>query len=233
MNREWPENVRELIATLRKSTRESAAELVSVAYSTIPLSEVAVALGFDDEPSLVAYADAGVNPNPAVLTEDFYASYLIVILLAKNLNDARFLWKRIPSDIKQQSTLLANVWSIGKALWKRDFAAAYGEMNREWPESVRELIATLRKSTRESAAELVSVAYSTIPLSEVAVALGFDDETSLVAYCESLGWSVSLSTKLVHPKPLARSVAELSSLQQLESISDYVLHLEQQTTIKL
>ncbi|GLE02208.1 hypothetical protein PINS_up011046 [Pythium insidiosum] len=182
---------------------------------------------------VVADADAGVNPNPAVLTEQFYASYLVIVLLAQNLNDARFLWKRIPSETKQLSDLLPSVWSIGKALWKRDFAASYAAMNRDWPEGVRELIALLRESTRESAAELLGVAYSTIPLKEAAVALGFDDESALVAYCKSLEWDVSLETKLLHPKPLPRSAPELSSLQQLESISNYVLHLEEQTTIKL
>jgi hypothetical protein len=34
-------------------------------------------------------------------------------------NDARFLWKRIASETKQSSELLADVWAIGKALWKR------------------------------------------------------------------------------------------------------------------
>lgn len=36
-----------------------------------------------------------------------------------NRNDARFLWKRIPLELKQASETLNKAWAIGKALWQR------------------------------------------------------------------------------------------------------------------
>jgi hypothetical protein len=68
-----------------------------------------------EELELAAHAAA----RPAALSADFYASSLLLALLAKNLNDARFLWKRIPSGTKDAAEELRAVWEIGKALWQR------------------------------------------------------------------------------------------------------------------
>ncbi|TMW69172.1 hypothetical protein Poli38472_001328 [Pythium oligandrum] len=194
-----------------------------------------------EELELVAAAAAPVvhpsegasNPNPAVLTADFYASYLVVLLLAKNLNDARFLWKRIALETKQESEPLRNVWEIGKALWERDFTAAYAAMSKTWPETLGPVIAVLRQSTRESTAELLSSAYSSISFNDAAHALGFDDEPSLLQYCQALGWSVSSADHMIHPKPLPQTTTRAAALEQLDTISQYVLHLEQNTLVKL
>lgn len=71
-----------------------------------------------EELELVAAA-ATPSPHAATLSADFYASYLLLVLLSKNLNDARFLWKRVALETKQGSEELQSVWEIGKALWQR------------------------------------------------------------------------------------------------------------------
>ncbi|KAG1710056.1 hypothetical protein DVH05_017064 [Phytophthora capsici] len=181
-------------------------------------------------------AQAVMPSQPAVLSPDFYASYLLVVLLAKTLNDARFLWKRIPSEVKQTHEELRNVWEVGKALWQRNLAAAYVAMDYDWSPSLQGLVETLKTSTRENAAELLSMAYSTVSINDVALALGFSRHEDVQQYCSSLGWEVSIADQLVLPKPLAnvrRGPSTVVDLNQLDTLSKTVLHLEQNTVFKL
>ncbi|KAF4319661.1 hypothetical protein BBO99_00004681 [Phytophthora kernoviae] len=188
-----------------------------------------------EELELVAAA-ATSAPDPAALTSDFYASYLLIVLLSQNLNDARFLWKRISPEAKHNSEELQAVWGIGKALWDRNLAGAYAAMDREWSPSLQELIEALRTSTRESTAELLSRAYSTISVNDVALALGFNRPEDACQYCVSLNWEVSAADQLILPKPLAnvrRGPSTVVDLNQLDTLSKSVLHLEQNTVLKL
>lgn len=116
-------------------------------------------------------------------------------------------------------------------------------------------------STREATAELLSIAYSTIAFEEVMQALGFDQESDmtqctlrrtdweigrhrcgaiesnatlpLLSDCASLNWVVVAADKMVHPKPLRHARSHLTGIQQLDSLSESVLHLEQNTVVKL
>ncbi|KAG6968956.1 hypothetical protein JG687_00003484 [Phytophthora cactorum] len=185
-----------------------------------------------EELELVAAA-ASSSPQSA-LSPDLYASYLLVVLLSKNLNDARFLWKRIPIEIKQISEELRNAWEVGKALWQRNLAAAYAAMDYDWSPSLQGLVEALKTSTREDAAELLSLAYSTVSVSDAALALGFARHEDAVQYCSSLGWEVSAPNRLILPKPLAntrRGRSTVVDLDQLDTLSKTVLHLEQNTKL--
>ncbi|ETK82624.1 hypothetical protein F441_12274 [Phytophthora nicotianae CJ01A1] len=235
-----------LAAHAASSDRETARKLVQQLKSV------------SEELELVA-ATATSSPHSA-LSPDLYASYLLVVLLSKNLNDARFLWKRIPIEIKQMSEELRNVWEVSKALWQRNLAAAYAAMDYDWSPSLQELVEALKTSTREDAAELLSLAYSAVSVGDAALALGFvrhEDAVQCefchsnqlyhaawcihVLYmaatdCSSLGWEVSTADQLILPKPLAnvrRGPSTVVDLDQLDTLSKTVLHLEQNTVLKL
>ncbi|CAH0520335.1 unnamed protein product [Peronospora belbahrii] len=170
------------------------------------------------------------------LSPEFYASYLLLVLLSRNLNDARFLWKRIAIETKERSEELQNVWEIGKALWKRNLAAAYGAMDYDWSPLLQGLVESLKTSTRENTAELLCLAYSSISITDVALALGFARHEDALHYCLSLNWNVSEEDQLVWPKSMAsvrRSHAAGVDLAQLDTLSKMVLHLEQNTVIKM
>ncbi|KAH7491727.1 hypothetical protein PRIC1_002863 [Phytophthora ramorum] len=191
--------------------------------------------GISEELELVAAA-ATPFPGAAALTSEFYASYLLIVLLAKNLNDARFLWKRIAPETKQSSEELRAVWEIGKALWQRNLAAAYAAMDYDWSPSLQGLNEALKTSTREGTAELLSLAYATISVSDAALALGFARHEDALQYCSSLKWEVSAADQLILPKPLGnvrRGPSTVVDLDQLDTLSKSVLHLEQNTLFKL
>jgi hypothetical protein len=55
----------------------------------------------------------------------------------------------------------------------------------------------------------------------------------VLADCASLSWEVSAADKMIHPKPLRHARERLAGIQQLDSLSASVLHLEQNTVVKL
>ncbi|CAI5736683.1 unnamed protein product [Hyaloperonospora brassicae] len=182
-----------------------------------------------EELELVA---AAPSRETATLSADFYASYLVLVLLSGDLNDARFLWRRITTETKDASVELRNVWAIGKALWQRNLAAAFAAMDYDWSPLLQGLVQALKLSTREAMAELLCRAYSTIPVTDVALAMGFARHEEAVQYCLSLGWAVSEAGQWVLPKPLANVRRRHSSgvdMAQLDTLSKTVLHLEQNT----
>ncbi|POM75485.1 COP9 signalosome complex subunit [Phytophthora palmivora] len=222
-----------LVATLQTQREELLAAHASSSDRETAQKIVQQLKSVSEELELVAAATVS---SESALSPDFYASYLLVVLLAKHLNDARFLWKRIPAGTKQASEELCNVWEVGKALWQRNLAAAYAAMDYDWSPSLQGLIEALKTSTREGTAELLSIAYSTISVSDVALALGFSRHEDALQYCSSLGWDVSTVNQLILPKPLGnarRGPSTVVDLDQLDTLSKTVLHLEQNTVLKL
>lgn len=55
--------------------------------------------------------------------------------------NAKYLWKRIPANIKTSTNELGHIWAIGQHMWKRDFPAIYKAFNGiTWSESVAEIM---------------------------------------------------------------------------------------------
>ncbi|EGZ05346.1 hypothetical protein PHYSODRAFT_342488 [Phytophthora sojae] len=136
-----------------------------------------------EELELVAAAATTV-PLAAALTPDFYASYLLIVLLAKKMNDARFLWKRIARRTPRSSRA---VWEIGKALWQ--------------------------PATREGTAELLSLAYSTISVSDAALGLARHEDA--MQYCSSLNWEVNAADQMILPEHGVQAQEQQEQQQQL------------------
>ena len=57
---------------------------------------------------------------------------------------AKLLWQRIPSEVKDSSPELKDLWEIGKKLWKREFAAVYGlAQSPSWPSHLEPIVTSL------------------------------------------------------------------------------------------
>ncbi|RWR97068.1 COP9 signalosome complex subunit 8 isoform X1 [Cinnamomum micranthum f. kanehirae] len=54
-----------------------------------------------------------------------YAIHLLGHMYANDMNSARFLWKSIPSTIKESQPEIVAVWKIGQCLWTRNYAGVY------------------------------------------------------------------------------------------------------------
>eukprot|EP01102_Stenamoeba_stenopodia_P009437 TRINITY_DN277_c0_g1_i2.p1 TRINITY_DN277_c0_g1~~TRINITY_DN277_c0_g1_i2.p1 ORF type:complete len:140 (-),score=34.14 TRINITY_DN277_c0_g1_i2:250-669(-) len=88
----------------------------------------------------------------------FYGVHLLTYLALNDLNNARFLWKRIPADIKKGDTPVARelnaIWNIGKGMWAKNYSNVYKAAASELPWS-------------EIHASLVNVVRETFPLESI------------------------------------------------------------------
>lgn len=56
-------------------------------------------------------------------------------------NNARFLWKRIPKEIKLKNKELEEIWEIGKNLWNKNYSNIYVCINSfNWSPEIKPLI---------------------------------------------------------------------------------------------
>ncbi|XP_007964953.1 COP9 signalosome complex subunit 8 isoform X3 [Chlorocebus sabaeus] len=67
------------------------------------------------------------------------------------MNNARYLWKRIPPAIKSANSELGGIWSVGQRIWQRDFPGIYTTINaHQWSETVQPIMEALRARRRSS-----------------------------------------------------------------------------------
>lgn len=70
-----------------------------------------------------------------------YEQLLAVYLYQNDLCNAKYLWKRIPANVKSSTPELANIWAVGQHMWKRDFPSVYKALNSvTWSETVADIM---------------------------------------------------------------------------------------------
>eukprot|EP01126_Amoeba_proteus_P043599 TRINITY_DN4793_c0_g2_i3.p1 TRINITY_DN4793_c0_g2~~TRINITY_DN4793_c0_g2_i3.p1 ORF type:complete len:223 (+),score=31.61 TRINITY_DN4793_c0_g2_i3:145-813(+) len=152
-----------------------------------------------------------------------YSVHLLAYLIENDLENARFLWKRIPSEIKKNDPQLLAVWEIFKQMWYRDYAALYVSLNAyTWDELHEVLITKLTEEFKRRTLELISRAFDEISITSLSLYLGVSSEEA-VAIAQSVGWTekngffvpVRANTKV--------SVGDAGNLQ---SLAEFVVYLE-------
>jgi hypothetical protein len=109
------------------------------------------------------------------LSLHFYATFLTCYFCDNDLSNAKYLWKRAPANLKVPSSgaMLAEMWEVGKLLWKDDLAAALAQLTSvNWPEELRSVVLGLRDSIVSRHLAAVAQAYDQIPTATVAQQLG-------------------------------------------------------------
>uniref|UniRef100_A0A670HU03 COP9 signalosome subunit 8 n=1 Tax=Podarcis muralis TaxID=64176 RepID=A0A670HU03_PODMU len=80
-----------------------------------------------------------------IATPPVYAQLLALYLLHNDMNNARYLWKRIPPAIKSANPELGAIWSVGQRIWQRDFPGIYTTIGaHQWSESIQPIMEALR-----------------------------------------------------------------------------------------
>uniref|UniRef100_A0A023FV03 COP9 signalosome complex subunit 8 n=1 Tax=Amblyomma parvum TaxID=251391 RepID=A0A023FV03_AMBPA len=161
-----------------------------------------------------------------VASPQTYGQLLAIYLLQNDLPNAKFLWKRIPQEIKQSHPELGNIWKVGQALWYKDFPAIYTGLAQEWPDDIKPIMQELGERTRRRALTLVAKAYSSISLDDASSFLGVP-KADLAAVVCPLGWVVDVASGMVLPKyTAARHEDSTPSEEQLAKLTDFVAFLE-------
>lgn len=67
--------------------------------------------------------------------------FVLIEILGFCRNNARFLWKSIPTNIKESRPEVVAAWKIGQCLWTRDYAGVYGAIRGfEWSSDVADIV---------------------------------------------------------------------------------------------
>ncbi|XP_012580610.1 PREDICTED: COP9 signalosome complex subunit 8 [Condylura cristata] len=139
-----------------------------------------------------------------IATPPVYGQLLALYLLHNDMNNARYLWKRIPPAIKSANSELGGIWSVGQRIWQRDFPGVYTAIGaHQWSEAVQPIMEALRDATRRRAFALVSQAYTSILADDFAAFVGLPVEEAVKGILEQ-GWQADSTTRMVVPrKPVA------------------------------
>ncbi|XP_055726979.1 COP9 signalosome complex subunit 8 isoform X1 [Salvelinus fontinalis] len=165
-----------------------------------------------------------------IATPQVYAQLLVLYLLHNDMNNARYLWKRIPQAIKscvQANLELTAVWAVGQRIWQRDFPGIYSAIAaHQWSENILPVMEALRETTRRRAYGLVAQAYTSIMAEDFAAFVGYSVEEAVKGVV-SQGWQADPATRMVMPqKPDPPPVSLVPNEQQLARLTDYVAFLE-------
>nr|KAF6449927.1 COP9 signalosome subunit 8 [Molossus molossus] len=139
-----------------------------------------------------------------IATPPVYGQLLALYLLHNDMNNARYLWKRIPPAIKSANSELGGIWSVGQRIWQRDFPGIYTTIGaHQWSETVQPIMEALREATRRRAFALVSQAYTSIVADDFAAFVGLPVEEAVKGILEQ-GWQADSTTRMVMPKKPVR-----------------------------
>ncbi|KAK6935083.1 CSN8/PSMD8/EIF3K [Dillenia turbinata] len=137
-----------------------------------------------------------------------YAIHLLGYMYVDDINSARFLWKSMPSVIKENNPEVLAAWKIGQRLWTRDYAGVYDAIRGfDWSQQVQDLVAAfLGKLEIKISAFLFSLLFGIVmPLCSRKIIESFMGESKLSLNVEqaiqqsicSFDWMFSCSSILL------------------------------------
>lgn len=163
----------------------------------------------------------------SITTPQVYSQLLALYLLHNDMNNARYLWKRIPPPIRSANPEMAGIWEVGQKIWLRDFPGIYASIAaHQWSENIQPIMEAVRDATRRRAFCLVSQAYTSISADDFAAFVGLPVEEAVKVVLEQ-GWQADSATRMVMPKkPDSAPLSLIPNEQQLARLTDYVAFLE-------
>jgi COP9 signalosome complex subunit 8 len=160
---------------------------------------------------------------------DVYKIHMVAYLLCEQLENARFLWKRLKGTEASQDAELGALWSIGKAMWGREPAQTQAAMvAHQWSQPViARLVARMQHEHLQRSFDGLARAYSLISASALAAILGISvDKVHEMA--NAAGWTVDAESGAYAPSVAEAPKGKPELMQQLSILTDYVAHMEKE-----
>eukprot|EP01135_Chromosphaera_perkinsii_P009202 Nk52_evm37s1671 gene=Nk52_evmTU37s1671 len=169
--------------------------------------------------------DEAISPK-CIAPPEVYACLLCAYLSQSELENARYLWKRIPGNVKANNPLLGQVWNIGKCLWNRDFKGVYENTDgTAWPALLKPLIEILKEKIRRRVFRLLSESFSHISVNDAAVYMGLGGEET-VLFATRSGWGYDANNGMLTPKSEPTVCHEDTDFSFLQNLTEFIVHLE-------
>ncbi|KAL3922637.1 MAG: hypothetical protein SGPRY_004486, partial [Prymnesium sp.] len=170
--------------------------------------------------------DLGHSTAPRSLSLTLHKLHMLSYLLTHQPGAARFLWKRLPADVKADGELSA-IWQIGKHMWhKNPPGVQQATRGFGWAQPlIASLVEKLREDAVECSLKAIGGAYSSISLSVLAASLGVEQSTAQ-SLANAAGWTVNAESGLYTPSVPQQEKHRASGLDQLQTLTNYVAHVE-------
>eukprot|EP00252_Welwitschia_mirabilis_P014834 TRINITY_DN32871_c0_g1_i1.p1 TRINITY_DN32871_c0_g1~~TRINITY_DN32871_c0_g1_i1.p1 ORF type:complete len:198 (-),score=28.51 TRINITY_DN32871_c0_g1_i1:183-776(-) len=155
-----------------------------------------------------------------------YSIHLLGHIYVQDINSARFLWKRIPTHIKENQQEVSAVWKIGQCIWTRNHAGVHTALHDfDWSPEVKPIIAAFSENYTKKMFNLLLSAYSTISVTDTAQFLGMSNEDA-VSYAVQQGWILDSASQMLTVKKIPTIVDQIIDSNKLQNLTEYVFHLE-------
>ncbi|XP_067621859.1 COP9 signalosome complex subunit 8 isoform X2 [Eurosta solidaginis] len=157
-----------------------------------------------------------------------YTLLLAVYLYQDKIADAKFLWKRIPQDLKKDNSEMERLNIVMCTLIVNNTTEFFKQMDYEWSSNIKHIMDDLFERVREDVFTLVGQAYISI-FEEEMMQLTQLPREELKRACVALDWEYEdADQKIVitpkRPKPAIEVNA--SSEDLLLKLTDFVSFLE-------
>eukprot|EP01083_Nonionella_stella_P234822 826316_1 len=115
-----------------------------------------------------------------------YHFQLLIYLIQDELSLAKYLYKRVPKDVKEKDSFKA-IWDVGCSQWKAEHNSVYNKIKTgQWNPLFKPLLERLEINYRMKQVSLISKAYTSITIKELlGFYLGFKDIKELNNFIKS------------------------------------------------
>ncbi|CAH8833557.1 unnamed protein product [Trichobilharzia szidati] len=174
--------------------------MVSVEYSALDeqLSEM-VAFELElDTPSFNSKSCPTSLANPSLV--DFYLQYLGIYLIKCDLINAKFLYKRMPSHIKEDQSIKC-LWDLGRLLWKNDIKLFFTSVSQIFSDPKHsdilvQMVRQIRDKQIDQITHLVTQAYSCVSIDFLCNYLCISSE-DISKHFLSKSWQISTDGRFI------------------------------------
>ncbi|XP_055299582.1 COP9 signalosome complex subunit 8 [Sitodiplosis mosellana] len=166
--------------------------------------------------------------SPNGVTPQLYAELMAAYLYKNDLSSARFLWKRIPLNVKTGNIELEKIHSVYICLWNNDIAGFFKIINYEWSNNIAELMFELREKTYKETVDLIAKAYTSLFEDFICNMLNQTPDV-ITELCKNLEWEIEDGNypRLIKPRrPPDAKVNTESAENLLAKLTDFVSFLE-------
>uniref|UniRef100_A0A1L8DW75 Putative signalosome subunit 2 csn8 n=2 Tax=Nyssomyia neivai TaxID=330878 RepID=A0A1L8DW75_9DIPT len=157
-----------------------------------------------------------------------YTELFAAYLFKNELSQARFLWKRIPQNIKSGNAELERMFTVLQCLWSNKNVEFYRAITFEWSKPIAKVMGELKEKVQAETINLIGRAYSSI-FENVFAEMTNHSADSVTETCKSLNWEIidgPFPRLIIPKKPPVEKIAFTSCEDQLQKLTDFVSFLE-------
>jgi hypothetical protein len=156
-----------------------------------------------------------------------YTQLLSLYLATGQICESKFLWKRIPQNMKSSSEELGALWGVGQTLWNKDNRSFHTAVKSfQWSTAISPVVDKIVENVRETTLRLFGSVYTCIKIQDAGELLGMDEQEVVSLISSSFnGWRVQ--DGLLYPiEPKTHKIHSISADDQIARLTDYVSVLE-------